>query len=77
MFLHIFIIIQRVYIFGMLYDNSLFSIAASTTMPQSTGSPLFTGMPIGPGVSPQPGFYSRGIWLPVVATFTSGQAKPT
>jgi len=51
--------------------------ASSTTIPQSTGAPLFTGMPVGPGVSPQPGFYSRGIWLPVVATFTSGQAKPT
>lgn len=61
----------------MLYNNYLFLIAANTTMPQSTGSPLFTGMPIGPGVSPQPGFYSRGIWLPVVATFTSGQAKST
>lgn len=60
----------------MLYYNSLF-LAASTTIPQSTGAPLFTGMPVGPGVSPQPGFYSRGIWLPVVATFTSGQAKPT
>lgn len=52
-------------------------LATSTTIPQSTTSPLFTGMPIGPGVSPQPGFYSRGIWLPVVATFTSGQAKST
>lgn len=52
-------------------------LATSTTIPQSAASPLFTGMPIGPGVSPQPGFYSRGIWLPVVVTFTSGQAKST
>ena len=65
-----------VYIF-LGYINSLFLTASSTTIPQSTGAPLFTGMPVGPGVSPQPGFYSRGIWLPVVATFTSGQAKPT
>ncbi|XP_020288600.1 protein MON2 homolog isoform X3 [Pseudomyrmex gracilis] len=67
------------------YVHSLFvnpqmmnqTATANTTVPQNTGLPLFTGMPIGPGVSPQPGFYSRGIWLPVVATFTSGQAKPT
>ncbi|XP_076680403.1 mon2 homolog, regulator of endosome-to-Golgi trafficking isoform X1 [Andrena cerasifolii] len=53
------------------------TMATGTSIPQNTTSPLFTGMPIGPGVSPQPGFYSRGIWLPVVATFTSGQAKST
>nr|XP_034192055.1 protein MON2 homolog isoform X1 [Osmia lignaria] len=58
----------------MMNQNNM---ATGTTAPQSTASPLFTGMPIGPGVSPQPGFYSRGIWLPVVATFTSGQAKST
>ncbi|KAK2589193.1 hypothetical protein KPH14_002005 [Odynerus spinipes] len=49
--------------------------ATSTPMPQGTGSPIFTGMPVGPGISPQPGFYSRGIWLPVVASFTSGHTK--
>ncbi|XP_047354852.1 protein MON2 homolog isoform X2 [Vespa velutina] len=49
--------------------------ATSTPVPQSTGSPIFTGMPVGPGISPQPGFYSRGIWLPVVASFTSGHTK--
>ncbi|XP_039310634.1 protein MON2 homolog isoform X8 [Solenopsis invicta] len=66
------------YVHSLFVNPQMMSqTAASTTMPQSTGSPLFTGMPIGPGVSPQPGFYSRGIWLPVVATFTSGQAKPT
>ncbi|XP_011631155.1 LOW QUALITY PROTEIN: protein MON2 homolog [Pogonomyrmex barbatus] len=66
------------YVHSLFVNPQMMSqTAASTAMPQSTGSPLFTGMPIGPGVSPQPGFYSRGIWLPVVATFTSGQAKPT
>lgn len=44
---------------------------------QASTPALLGGMPIGPGVTPQPGFYSRGIWLPVVATFTSGQAKST
>ncbi|XP_046428999.1 protein MON2 homolog isoform X1 [Neodiprion fabricii] len=50
-----------------------------TGVPVAQGQPpaLLAGMPVGPGVSPQPGFYSRGIWLPVVATFTSGQAKST
>ncbi|XP_043493036.1 protein MON2 homolog isoform X1 [Polistes fuscatus] len=51
--------------------------AANTPIPQGTGSPIFTGMPVGPGISPQPGFYSRGIWLPVVASFTSGHTKST
>lgn len=53
----------------------LFYIATNTPIPQGTGSPIFTGMPVGPGISPQPGFYSRGIWLPVVASFTSGHTK--
>ncbi|XP_067205891.1 protein MON2 homolog isoform X2 [Linepithema humile] len=66
------------YVHSLFVNPQMMSqTVTSTTVPQSTGSPLFTGMPIGPGVSPQPGFYSRGIWLPVVATFTSGQAKPT
>lgn len=53
------------------------SMGSSTPAVQSTAPALLAGMPIGPGVSPQPGFYSRGIWLPVVVTFPSGQAKST
>ncbi|XP_063218937.1 protein MON2 homolog [Bacillus rossius redtenbacheri] len=51
----------------------------ASSVPVSQGQPpaLLAGMPVGPGVSPQPGFFSRGVWLPVVATFTSGQAKAT
>lgn len=47
--------------------------------PVAQGQPpaLLAGMPVGPGVSPQPGFFSRGVWLPVVVTFSSGQAKST
>ncbi|XP_044741500.1 protein MON2 homolog isoform X2 [Chrysoperla carnea] len=36
-----------------------------------------SGHVVGPGVSPQRGFFSRGIWLPVVVTFAQGQAKST
>ncbi|XP_046826902.1 protein MON2 homolog isoform X3 [Vespa crabro] len=50
------------------YVHSLF------VNPQMIGQ-TGTGMPVGPGISPQPGFYSRGIWLPVVASFTSGHTK--
>lgn len=46
-------------------------------MAQGQPPALLAGMPVGPGISPQPGFYSRGIWLPIVATFTTGQAKST
>lgn len=38
--------------------------------------PVFLGgIPAGPGVSPQPGFLLRGVWLPLVATFPTGQSK--
>ncbi|XP_012277509.1 protein MON2 homolog isoform X2 [Orussus abietinus] len=50
---------------------------AGVPITQGSAPTLLAGMPIGPGVSPQPGFYSRGVWLPVVATFPSGQAKST
>ena len=47
--------------------------------PIAQGQPpaLLAGMPVGPGISPQPGFFSRGVWLPFVVTFSSGQAKST
>lgn len=38
---------------------------------------MLAGMPVGPGVTPQPGFYLRGVWLPLAATFMPGQAKST
>ncbi|KAK0079107.1 hypothetical protein PV326_008920 [Microctonus aethiopoides] len=68
-----------------VYVHSLFvnsqvtsqvSGAAAVSTAQGTAPTLLAGMPVGPGVTPQPGFYSRGVWLPVVATFPSGQAKP-
>lgn len=40
------------------------------------GPPVFLGnLPAGAGVTPQPGFMLRGIWLPIVSTFPTGQAK--
>lgn len=46
-------------------------------VPIAQGQPpsLLAGMPVGPGVSPQPGFFSRGVWLPIVVTYSSGQTK--
>ncbi|XP_034257035.1 protein MON2 homolog [Thrips palmi] len=46
-------------------------------VPLAQGQPpsLLAGMPVGPGVSPQPGFFSRGVWLPIVITYSSGQTK--
>ncbi|XP_058791911.1 protein MON2 homolog isoform X3 [Phymastichus coffea] len=62
-----------------LFVNPHISQAAPAPVAQAQGTApaMLAGMPIGPGITPQPGFYSRGIWLPVVATFTSGQAKST
>ncbi|KAJ8683120.1 hypothetical protein QAD02_018912 [Eretmocerus hayati] len=67
------------------YVHSLFvnshmvqnSSAPAVPISQNTAPAMLAGMPIGPGVTPQPGFYSRGVWLPVVATFPSGQARST
>lgn len=40
------------------------------------GPPVFLGsLPAGAGVTPQPGFMLRGIWLPIVSFFPTGQAK--
>ncbi|KAF2885713.1 hypothetical protein ILUMI_20486 [Ignelater luminosus] len=65
------------------YVQSLFvnpQLQSATTIPMTQGQPpafLGAGMPTGPGVSPQPGFFSRGVWLPVVITFPTGSTKST
>lgn len=51
------------------------SITANATMSQPPA--LIGGLPVGPGVSPQSGFLFRSVWLPLVATFPSGQSKST
>ncbi|XP_028146572.1 protein MON2 homolog [Diabrotica virgifera virgifera] len=40
-------------------------------------APMYLGVSAGPGVSPQPGFLLRGVWLPIVTTFPTGQTKST
>lgn len=55
--------------------NNSSNVSAQTV--QGHPPALLAGLPVGPGVSPQRGFFSRGVWLPVVATFSSGQAKST
>lgn len=48
-------------------------------VPLTQGQPpvYLGGLPAGPGVSSQPGFLLRGVWLPIVASFPTGQAKST
>lgn len=48
-------------------------------VPMTQGQPpvFLGGLPAGPGVSPQPGFLLSGVWLPLVITFPTGQAKAT
>jgi hypothetical protein len=41
----------------------------------SGGSSLLAGLPIGPGVSPQPGFYYRGTYRPLLLSWVGGTAK--
>jgi Dimerisation and cyclophilin-binding domain of Mon2/Guanine nucleotide exchange factor in Golgi transport N-terminal len=38
-------------------------------------SPALIGLSVASGISPQPGFLFRGVWLPLVITFPTGQAK--
>lgn len=42
---------------------------------QSSPPAMIAGLPVGPGMSPQSGFFFRGIWLPLVMTFPTGQSK--
>ncbi|KAL0268714.1 UNVERIFIED_CONTAM: hypothetical protein PYX00_010542 [Menopon gallinae] len=63
------------------YVKSLFSdpnnVGQSSSVATTVGqghSGLLTAIPPGPGTL-MPGFFYRGIWLPLVVTFTPGQAK--
>lgn len=42
---------------------------------QTTPPAMIAGLPVGPGMSPQSGFFFRGVWLPLVMTFPTGQSK--
>ncbi|XP_057668437.1 protein MON2 homolog isoform X2 [Diorhabda carinulata] len=64
------------------YVQSLFvspQLQMGAGIPVAQGQPpvYLGGLPAGPGVSPQPGFLLRGVWLPIVATFPTGQTKST
>ncbi|XP_055595542.1 protein MON2 homolog [Uranotaenia lowii] len=63
------------------YVQSLFvsSQLLASSVAGTPGQPaaLIGGLPVGPGISPQPGFVFRGMFLPLVVTFPSGQSKAT
>lgn len=64
------------------YVQSLFispqlQIASSAAPVQGQPPAFLAGLPAGPGISAQPGFFLRGVWLPLVTTFTPGQARST
>nr|CAH0104416.1 unnamed protein product [Daphnia galeata] len=53
------------------------SAQAALTNSTSSSSPLINSVSMGPGISPQAGFYYRGVWIPICTVFTSGQPKAT
>ncbi|XP_046459681.1 protein MON2 homolog isoform X3 [Daphnia pulex] len=53
------------------------STQAALTNSTSSSSPLINTVSMGPGISPQAGFYYRGVWIPICTVFTSGQPKAT
>ncbi|EFX73897.1 hypothetical protein DAPPUDRAFT_307567 [Daphnia pulex] len=57
--------------------NSLAASQAALTNSTSSSSPLINTVSMGPGISPQAGFYYRGVWIPICTVFTSGQPKAT
>lgn len=60
-----------------LFVNPQLQVSSSAAPVQGQPPAFLAGMPAGPGVSPQPGFFSRGVWLPLVVTFPNGQSKST
>lgn len=60
------------------YVQSLFAtqqLIGNAANLQTTPPAMIAGLPVGPGMSPQSGFYFRGVWLPLVMTFPTGQSK--
>uniref|UniRef100_A0A1B6LWA5 Protein MON2 homolog n=1 Tax=Graphocephala atropunctata TaxID=36148 RepID=A0A1B6LWA5_9HEMI len=68
--------VQSLFVNPQLMAQSSVS-GSNSSNAQGQPPALLAGMPVGPGISPQPGFFSRGVWLPVIITFPSGQAKST
>ncbi|XP_055710710.1 protein MON2 homolog [Phlebotomus papatasi] len=68
------------YVQSLFVTSQLMSTSTTSTQPppvQIHSPTLIGGLPVGPGVSPQPGFLFRGVWLPLTATFPTGQCKAT
>ncbi|GAB0089087.1 Protein MON2 homolog [Sergentomyia squamirostris] len=68
------------YVQSLFVSSQIMHTSMTTNPPPQTQvhSPtLIGGLPVGPGVSPQPGFLFRGIWLPLTASFPTGQYKST
>nr|XP_018911594.1 PREDICTED: protein MON2 homolog isoform X1 [Bemisia tabaci] len=65
------------YVQSLFINPQTISITSNTNNIQGQPPAMLAGMPVGPGVSPQPGFFSKSVWLPIVVTFPSGQAKST
>ncbi|CAG9759422.1 unnamed protein product [Ceutorhynchus assimilis] len=60
-----------------LFVSQQLHMGASLPVTQAQPPAFLGGLPAGPGISPQPGFLLRGVWLPLAATFATGQAKAT
>ncbi|XP_055644206.1 protein MON2 homolog [Toxorhynchites rutilus septentrionalis] len=63
------------YVQSLFVNSQLMNNTVGGT--QGQASALIGGLPVGPGISPQPGFLFRGVFLPLVVTFPSGQSKST
>lgn len=60
-----------------LFVSQQLHMGSGLPVSQAQPSVFLGGPPAGPGISPQPGFLLRGVWLPLVVTFPTGQAKST
>ena len=66
--------VQSLFVNPQLMGQSSTS-SGQVAVTQGQPPSLLGGMPVGPGVSPQPGFFLRGVWLPVVVTYANGHTK--
>ncbi|KAK9890442.1 hypothetical protein WA026_010528 [Henosepilachna vigintioctopunctata] len=59
-----------------LFVNPQLQMGGNGPVTQSQTQGYISGLPTTPGISPQPGFLLRGVWLPIVAIFPTGHARP-
>lgn len=60
---------------GRFYKFVVMLGAAGVTPMSSSSTATTNSNIVAPGVSPQAGFYYRGVWIPISTTFSSGQPK--